>query len=85
MVEVQDADLQTGDILRFELGASEHGGTVVWEHCGHAGVEFFRHLPPELVTLLGFKPGKTPFDEYQPRDRFGRPLPALSTRTRAGL
>jgi hypothetical protein len=70
MVEVPETSQQTGDNLRCSLGGSEYGGTVVWEQKGYAGVKFF-----------GFKPGKVPFKEVQPRDCFGRPMPALSARS----
>lgn len=81
MVEVPETSQQTGDNLRCSLGGSEYGGTVVWEQKGYAGVKFFRDLASEIVTLLGFKPGKVPFKEVQPRDCFGRPMPALSARS----
>jgi len=79
MVEVPDACLQIGDNLHLRLCGFEHGGTVVWEQAGYAGVSFFLDLAPEVVTYLGYKPGTVPFNEVQPRDRFGRPLPALSS------
>jgi len=78
MVEVPDACLQIGDDIHLKLCGFEHGGTVVWEQGGYAGVSFFLDLAPEVVTYLGYKPGTVAFNEVQPRDRFGRPLPALS-------
>lgn len=78
MIEAPKSGIKGGTSIHLKLNDFiEAYGRVVWEKDGCAGVSFGHALHEAAVKLLGFSPTATAFEQMEPRDRFGRPLPAL--------
>jgi hypothetical protein len=78
MIELPEQLVKPSDNLRLRFLDFEIGGYIAWEHGGFAGMKFYHELGQAIVARLGFRLRGTPFSEVQPRDRYGRPLPAPS-------
>lgn len=78
MIEAPKSGIKGGDSIHLKLNDFiEISGRVVWEKDGYAGVRFDHALHEAAVKFLGFSPTTTTFEQMEPRDRFGRLLPAL--------
>lgn len=78
MIEAPKSGIKGGANIHLKLNDFiEVYGRVVWEKDGCAGVSFGHALHEAAVKFLGFTPTTTVFEQTEPRDRFGRPLPAL--------
>jgi hypothetical protein len=72
------ADMNVNDrVLMKVKDLFEVTGTTVWIIDGNAGLKFDRPLHEIYVRHLGFTPRSDSFDDWQPHDKFGRPLPEL--------
>jgi hypothetical protein len=59
-------------------GVPETAATVVWAAGKCVGVKFCSDLQSAVVENYGGRQDSDGFDAASPRDRFGRPLPALN-------
>ncbi len=83
MIETSNGLVSEGDWASLKLSDTIlAGGVVIWQIGRNAGIRFEQALHGAIVEFLGFKPSIQSFDHAWPRDRFGRPLPELKTRSR---
>jgi hypothetical protein len=79
MVEADDAAWIVGQEMTLVLASAPYPGKVVWAIGSCVGVQFAQHLHAAIVEHYGFIPTALQFEDIVPRDKFGRPLPPLSS------
>lgn len=78
MLEAPNIGGRGGDTVVLKLtDFIDISGRIVWEKDGVAGVRFDHKLGEATVRYLGFTPSTLTFEQLEPRDRWGRLLPAL--------
>ena len=75
LIEMNDSDCLEGDEIVISLiEGVQVRGRLVWNVQGLAGVAFEEGIHPVLIDHLKVKPTRAPFENWIPRDRFGRTL-----------